>query len=725
VAKTYRIRIVWDDTQVAAAHRRVNQAFAGSAAAAQKAADAQEKAAKRAADAAAREADRAARARQKGLEKAARDADKAVEREAKARERETGMAVRDFEKRSAAQSRESAKAAAAAQRSADQMRRQRERDADKEVRDAERKAAQLDQMQDRMILRDTQRRARYEAQKQLAADRANKKILTDEQVAQAARNKLIAASNKQRVDAATDAAGFEKEGFLDGVLGATQFGAAVTGAGAALLALRAGKDVVDAVVDSIVQAKKGSQEMARQVLDTAAALREIAAIKEKFAPDEAELAQHIGVRKASGLTQAQAIEYQTELYNALGTVSKKRFDEKERAKLELEAAPYVARTGRTPEDAKARGSLLGLLPDYVKPGAGGKVQAKDVVETADKVDVILGRGAADQRTMTDQYRQLLTATTAEEKGQGLFSDPAQAAALTAVASKFDREAPATAALQAIRQARGFTKFRKTPGTLASQAATLSAAKIEEHDDPLQAMMKLFKYADENFKGEAFDTALARRGFRDQTGNKRLLQFYQQYKQGNLQEITALAAQPVVPGAAEAKNQAFLNSDVGRDLVGSALVDAAKVERGKLGKALELGRKPAEAQLITEGVDDTTAGAIRQRIAGLYTLGKASGRDVLVEQRARRDAERAAGVQPGMLQRGIEATPWLGQVNAAGQYLFGRNEEYLRYLAQIADATKSLASQGLGAEVPRPGPAVVPAPQPLGPRPAPPGGAGRP
>jgi len=416
------------------------------------------------------------------------------------------------------------------------------------------------------------------------------------------------------------------------------------------MGLGAAKATVGAITGAFVEAKLRSEEMARQVLDTSQALREIAAIKEKFAPDEAELAHRMRVRVGSGMAHEQAVGYQENLLNALGTVSKDKLSDKERENLEVEGAKFVARTSRNAATASAKAATLGMLPNFMKPAPGKELQATDVTNMGDAIDVILGRGMGSAETMATNYQDVLSAMTSEDEMKGFFRDPRQAAALTSIASGFDKGAPGTATLQAARQLRSFTKFRKKKGTTSAQTEALTKMGITEGDDPQQAMMKLFKYADENFKGEAFDAALQRMGFGDETGNKRLAQFYGQYKKGTFKELTDLAAAPIVPGAVDEKNAAFAKSKVGRDLISKAKIDAAKINRGAGGVDLTVEKQEAEAQLIEEGADDNPLNIIRRGVVGWFTgLGgeksRVDVRDADITKRALENVRKRAGVDP--------------------------------------------------------------------------------
>lgn len=559
------------------------------------------------------------------------------------------------------------------------------------------------------LARDYQSRVKYEARKERLIDGPAAKAatyrrrdLTEAEAHAVALNRITDVRNKRHIEGIAKVMGEQRLSFAEAIHSAIGLDSALGKVGIAMAAIGAGKMLFGAVVGSMNDARDASKAMARQVLDTSAALREIAAIKGKFAPDAAEVEHHLAVRKASGLTHAEAVTYEAELQNVLGTVSKEKFTDVERDKLAISGAQLAARTGRGETDVKSRARMAGLVADFVKPRAGGKVMAADVTAMADAIDVINSMGAASQAVSTEQSAKLMTALTSE-KMAGSFHDPRQAVALSTIASKFEPESSAEAAMQAIRQARGFTKFRQTKGTDASQAATLAAAGINEGMDPAQSMEALFGFAKGQMKsGEAFDAFMGRRGFRDQTGNMRLKQFYEEWEKGNFGRVMAEAAKPIEAGAPGRKFAAFKTSDVGRDLMSQAAIDAAKAKQGELVKEHLLRTQEAEAPYIEAGRETSTLGGMAEWAVGMGMgmQDKAKGREALLSSEAVRAARRDAGLEPG---RGLGPIgtgafgaygamfgPTVGQ--AAGSiagYMSGENAEIVRNLKLIADSNAEM------------------------------------
>jgi hypothetical protein len=702
MGSTYRIRVVMDNSQSVAANRQNQQA-------ARETAKAQDKAAKDAQ----KTADKAAADLKKAADKAAADAKRTADR-----------------------------SAADAKKTADKTAADAKKLSDKAVDDARKAAEERDKIADRFIAREHARALRDARQKAAAAARANKDVLTDEQVMQAARNRIVDSGNRRRVASAARAMGEQSNSLAEGIAQATGFEQALTKAGLAMLAFSTAKSVVSAVVGAFVEGKKASEEMATQVLETLGALRELAAIRGKYAPDETELARHIDVRKASGLTHAQAVDYQEQLFNALGTVTTDRLSEDERKKLEVGAAPFVARTARDPATARAKAGMIGLLPNFITGKGGGPLTARDVTEEADKIDEILNRGGSSTEVMTSNYQQVLTAMTGDEDMKGFFHDPKKAAGLTAIASSFAKEAPATAVIQAVRPLRDFTKMRKKKGLTASQSQTLTEMKITEFDEPDQVLMKLFKYADENFKDEAFDVALGRRGFGDATGNKGLAQFYGAYKKGVFQDIMKDTDAAAVPGLAGQKDAAYLASDFGRLGLAQAGLDAAKLQRGQAGIPLKLAKIAAEERLTQQDFQTDPLARLQSSFFGAVTGGQASGDQIMIEQEAmRRLREQTGGKDQGLGARvdralvggmlgplagaAYEKTAGSSLLAPAVDYLFGGNTQAAQNLDRLANAAETLARKADGATTVLPGAAPAPLPPAIPPRAGPSGQAGRP
>ena len=550
------------------------------------------------------------------------------------------------------------------------------------------------------LAREYKERVAYEKKKETAALGPNGRLaqvrrqqLSEEQLQLAARNRAHDVYHKKRIDQILEEKYATKDSFGEAIAQATGLGQAVTTVGAAILGLEIGKQVIGAVVLAMQQAKTASESMARQVLDTLGGLREIAAIKGKFAPDAEDLARHIDIRKRSGLSQAEAVDYEAELANVLGTVDPAKFTDEERSRLAVLGAQQVSRRGGNVSGVtKPLARTQALLADFVKPRGDGKVYAADVMAMTDAVDVINSMGAASQQVSTTQSNELITSLTAPDL-KGSFDDPRKAVALNTIASKFESNASATATIEAVRQARGFTKWRVGKGMTASQAQTLKDAGITEGDDPAESMRKLFRFAQKTMgKDEAFDAFMARRGFRDQTGNKRLAQFYNEYRKGNYDRVMAEADKPLGRDY-ESKTRAFLASQTGRDALSRVAVDAAKIDRGKRAAELVISKQEAEAAFVAGGGDDTITGQLGQRIAG---------REAIIEREAVKSARKQAGLPGGhglgFFGRSVKGT-LLGQgpISALGADMIGTRvsgmmddrAEEINYLRRIAESNERI------------------------------------
>lgn len=447
-------------------------------------------------------------------------------------------------------------------------------------------------------------------------------------------NKLINNISKERYGYQTS--------FREAIKGAIGFDDAIVKLGSTMLGLGAGRAIVSSVAAAMRSAEEAGTRMAKKVIDTATALKEIALIRGKFAPDDTELAKHIGMRVASGLSQAEAVVFESELLNQLGTVSEQKFPQAERAKLSIMGAKQAARGGGGETGVETRARMLGLLPSFVQPDKAGVVHAEDVNAMADEIDRIAQMGAAKPAKSTSQAAELITRLTTE-KLTGTFHDPRKAVALSTIASQFEPESSAEAALQAIRQGRDFLKFRKMKGAEAAKGETLKLAGVKETMDPAQTLVQLFEFAKANMKeDEAFDTFLLRRGFSEKRGNEKLMEFYNTYLKGEFTRIMAEADRPIDQTLPGKKFKEFAESDVGRTQLEAAKQDAAELEQGKKKREQEHGRAAAKTAYTEKGLATSPLmswGQTLMNVPGFFVgkTGEEIELDVIALTKARREA----------------------------------------------------------------------------------------
>ena len=136
-----------------------------------------------------------------------------------------------------------------------------------------------------------------------------------------------------------------KSAFQEAIEGALGLSSALSLAGGAMAAVMGIRKVVGDVASAFGDAKRAAEDMAKGSLDTLLAMREIATLRDKPAPDLAELARLAGARKASGLSREEAVTVSEMLADTMGTVSIEKVPEKERGRLETYVAQMVARSG--------------------------------------------------------------------------------------------------------------------------------------------------------------------------------------------------------------------------------------------------------------------------------------------------------------------------------------------------------------------------------------------
>jgi hypothetical protein len=597
IAADYRRRVKAEQDKVKAA--------AQAAAQQQRSADQATKAQQRAADQAAKAAQRAADQAAKAAQRAADQAAKLAQRQAAQQQRAVDQAAKAAQKAADKQARE-------AQRAADKIARDAQRAADAKLRADQRAAESLDRLQTRYAADDYRRRVRNERQ---AIESAKRKAEAEKKAAE----QTAMAQDRLIGKMAEVAAGY--------------------------LSIQGAVQAYRAIIDITNQAADAAKRHADETLRIRDSLRELAAIKGKSNPDNEELRRYSDARKASGLTHEEQVTFSTELFNALGTVSEKKLSAAEREKITTQGGQLTARLGGGNEGAKARATVLGLLPNYMQGKNGKPLAGEDVVGTADAGEMILGRGAGSATNAATQFQKTLTSLSSEHL-EGKFKNPLKAASLTALATQFGPESAATSVLQAVRETQAITKFRQGEGMLQAQAETLGEAGVTEFMDPEEALTKLFKYIDTETKGgttEAVPAFLKRRGFINSEGTESLGRFFEQYKSGTFQEIMGLADQPVDNTLAQKKFKEFAASPTGRNRLADAEVSAAEIEQGKKEENLEIARKRGRAARLARGVDQDMVEQARLAAKGKLVGGKEAAERMAEEEEGLAIREKELGV----------------------------------------------------------------------------------
>jgi hypothetical protein len=623
-ARDYRMRVAIEERKQRLAERTAERQ--------QKAADLAAKAAQRDADRKVREAERTAARQQKIDDREAarkqKDADREAARQQKAADRETARKQRDADREAARQQKAADREAARKQKDADREAARQQKAADREAARKQREADRIAAIESRYSARDYRARVAAEERKQRLADKT-------------------AAKAQKAADARVDAALKASRAEIDGADGASQAISAQIGKVgnlvAAYIGIRAAVAAYKAATQAIEAAKSAAEEYAKETIRTRDVLQEIANIKGKIGVDNEELAKFIDLRKASGLTHQEAEDFVTETLNAVGTVSEEKISNKERERLVHKGAQLTARLGGGAEGARARGVIMGLLPEFIE---GNDVKAERVVATADKADQILQKGAGSNKLLTTQYQNVLTTLTSAGLQGQFINNPLKAAGLTAIASKFGPQSAATSTLEAVREVSAINKFRQGDHDLAAQAETLQNAGVTEFMNPEQRLTKLFEYMDREGAGtkEAPSAFLKRRGFRNNEGAESLAKFYEQYKAGNFQRIMAEADEAVDPAAVDKKFNEYAASLRGQNRLADARIDAAKVDRGKREEPLEIARKHGEARIIEEGLNESPGFQLGQQLHG-YVVGKEQAERIAKEQIGLGEQARALGVTP--------------------------------------------------------------------------------
>ena len=137
------------------------------------------------------------------------------------------------------------------------------------------------------------------------------------------------------------------------------------------------------------------------------------------------------------------------------------------------------------------------------------------------------------------------------------------------------------------------------------------------------------------------------------------------------------------------------------MIGAAKTDASKAGQGKLVKELVLKRAEVEHELIDEKMDTSWWGTINKTVAGAQSMsgfGGKSGRKVLIEERALKNAREEAGVAAGRNPLYDAMRAALGPLSAImptgtrAEAALGDNAETLRVLKEQNEHLKEANKQ---------------------------------
>jgi hypothetical protein len=340
-------------------------------------------------------------------------------------------------------------------------------------------------------------------------------------------------------------------------------------------------------------------------------LRELATLTGKQADTAFTLAQ-AKFNAAAGLTQDEGLGFRIQFQNSAAQFSGSKISEKGHALAEQGAAQLIAAKGFDPALAgELAGSLLGFKD---RSKMGDQEAATDYLGKLNSGTAILGRGKGRSSVLNNQFSMAAAAALNEDAQKGVFTDSDEvAAAVSVMAEKHD-----AAAAEMVRAAnRGLRDFNDpkagpllkragvTPqtgfiGSLERIAPIINAEAKSSH---MKTEDVLGKYFEDHLTREAIGVGI-NKGIDDKLFKDRI-------DYGKAQGGGA-GAQTAIKG--------YLASDVGKQRLADSGVELAKTERGVQGAPLETVRRQATAELLKEGLLESSKAEVIKWISGASTFG---------------------------------------------------------------------------------------------------------
>lgn len=552
---------------------------------------------------------------------------------------------------------------------------------EKQIRD-------LETLESSYIARDYQRRVAHERRlENLEAGpngrlaRVRRRMLTEEEIEGAARNRAVDVLNKKLVDARLAQDGLN-DSFAEGIAQGIGLSGAATKAGIALMGIVAAKEGLSAVARALFDARKASEDMATGMLEFMVQLRPLASVMGKrptreFALEIAEFG------KQAAMPKEQAARYLETFAGASALQRGKQISEAEYEKFALKSAQLATARGIPEEQAADLFAGVLKVENFLSKGAG----ANEALNRANQIFDILDRGKGLIKDLAPAATELMNTLASENELEGVFRNAAEAAVLTSVIAESH---PKEAAVFARAGIRALSKFQDK-----DRLAFYKRAGITPGQPALERFQRANKvFEEETAKGVPMESVLLKFGLASEEREKAALLTAFQARKTTLPSQMERMRQLEGPAAAAATEKLIkerLGEEDVRFTAGQAAVGRAKLQAESI--PLKLAKQRAEAELIREGIDTTFTGQLGQTVGTALTLGLKSGREMQIETRALRNAQIAAGQTPNV---------------TGGQIIFGNNaREIERLMMQIEKNTRPNQA-GVAPALP----AVAPAPAPL-------------
>lgn len=529
---------------------------------------------------------------------AAANAISRVEREAA---RAAAQQAREAAKLAATQEREAKKAADAQIREAQRATTAQEREQKKAADSAEREAKRTADAQAREDKRSLDARFVSLGSLQMAgvkyADKAHATAtkLTDAQIRESRRAEAAQLESFKTMGQESAMAGFKMQ-------------AAFSLASNALQSLVGfGRD--------FVQAMRDGHEKARAMTSVFGSdrdkLRELATVMgespdNKFTLDNARYNVNTGFRFDEGLA------FRSQFHNSGEQFKGRLMSDKAFGNYETSAGQLAAARGFDPSDT---GELAGSLTGFRDRSKMGDSEAEgDALGKLNSGMMILGRGKGRNNVLLRQFSMASAAALNEDSQKGTFQDSDEvAAAISVMAEKHDAQAA-----EMVRASnRGLRAFDdKGAGPL------LKRAGIGPKTSYVDALKRLAPIINEEAKAKGINVDDALKPyFEDQLTREALGVGINRGVDGGLfDDRAAFGKTQTGPAIARATIASHQGSETGQLRQAEASIELSKAQRGSEESKVEILRKQATSELISEGKIDSQKAEIGKFLSGALTLG---------------------------------------------------------------------------------------------------------
>lgn len=353
-------------------------------------------------------------------------------------------------------------------------------------------------------------------------------VMTDEEVALAARVKITQRANQTRIKASVDAAEAEAKGFSVSRAAADLFGGSLTSVAGQFGLFLSFSSVLQELGDEFKRMNAGLYDSAKLVTDYREALLELAALKGQLGLTGETLAQDIAFRAQTLQSESESRSFQEsalgagESFISRGGMQKRISEDEFRKAMILGGSFQAVEHG----SAATHGQLVGMMPLLMQQQ--GEVTGEQVFQKEQQLYNIFKPGGASFTKMTDQLMRVSPLVTS-----GVYKDVAEQASLLSMFSLTNKESPGEMVEQFTRATAGGIgrmKGVKVEGDSQKVGEYLSSLGVDNQMDPIAIGKKI---SADLSKQEAAEAAKGRRF--------NALDYLQHQGYGNQQDIAALMA----------------------------------------------------------------------------------------------------------------------------------------------------------------------------------------